>query len=387
MRIHLADLLLLLSSCCEGNFDGSAESGPSVDGGAGDGSLDVSSLEDPPGLTDGQAMDDAHVAAALALAPDEANEESGPQDQSDGPNNTSGTGDVPEGVLNGSTNVTSVAPHPEQQEGAHPPSVTPPSIVVALYDGHDDLTQSVVEQHSSHASPSAAVPAIPDCSIASSSTSTASASAPPVEPIVPDAEQSADHSHSPDLQVQPSSTQADPVSSSGAEAERPLVQEATIPDLSKTTNDDSQCDSVTQVETQIDEAVSPDTTTLISGTSTVSTYGELNQLPMKSEPQAGVRTPSANRLSISYAAGTKRLVVNAEIVEKLKVFRSEGRIEVRLNIDKDETSGLSGILVSRQKCLTRQLPRALLTPFGTCNIDREPIRCHKILPSARNSVS
>ena len=32
--------------------------------------------------------------------------------------------------------------------------------------------------------------------------------------------------------------------------------------------------------------------------------------------------PSANRLSISYAARTKCLVINAEIVEKLKIHRS-----------------------------------------------------------------
>src|SRR5258705_1727024 len=108
MRVHFADIFFLLSSLCEGNFDGSATPGPAVDGGVSDESLDVSSLEDPPGLTDGQAMDDAHVAAVLALAPDEVIEESGPQDQCDGPNNTSGAGDMVEDVGNGTTNVADV---------------------------------------------------------------------------------------------------------------------------------------------------------------------------------------------------------------------------------------------------------------------------------------
>jgi 20S proteasome subunit alpha 6 len=57
-------------------------------------------------------------------------------------------------------------------------------------------------------------------------------------------------------------------------------------------------------------------------------------------------TPSANRLSISYAGGNKRLVINAEVVDTLKIFRHEGRIEVNVNVDKEGDEGLKGILVS-----------------------------------------
>ena len=88
-----------------------------------------------------------------------------------------------------------------------------------------------------------------------------------------------------------------------------------------------------------------DTSTLFSG-STASAYGEPNRrLPLRAEPQPGIRTPSANSLSISYVAGTKRLVINAEIVEKLKIHRSDGRVEIRLRVEKDDVNGLNGIIV------------------------------------------
>ncbi|KAI0643740.1 hypothetical protein C8Q79DRAFT_976511 [Trametes meyenii] len=57
----------------------------------------------------------------------------------------------------------------------------------------------------------------------------------------------------------------------------------------------------------------------------------------------GEKVPSANRLSVSYAGATKRLVVDAEVVPKLKVFREEGRVEVTLTLFHDERSGLKGI--------------------------------------------
>ncbi|KAH9950080.1 hypothetical protein B0H21DRAFT_724715 [Amylocystis lapponica] len=59
----------------------------------------------------------------------------------------------------------------------------------------------------------------------------------------------------------------------------------------------------------------------------------------------GGKTPSANRLSVSYAAGSRRLVIDAEVVEKLKVTRADGRIEVDMNVSRDELSGFKGILI------------------------------------------
>ncbi|KAH8106064.1 hypothetical protein BXZ70DRAFT_918046 [Cristinia sonorae] len=58
-------------------------------------------------------------------------------------------------------------------------------------------------------------------------------------------------------------------------------------------------------------------------------------LPLANKDAAKERTPSANRLSISYASGTRRMVIDAEIVEKLRVNRGEARIEVFLNVNKD----------------------------------------------------
>jgi len=57
------------------------------------------------------------------------------------------------------------------------------------------------------------------------------------------------------------------------------------------------------------------------------------------------KTPSANRLSISYSRGNRRLVIDAEVVESLKVFRAEGRIEVSVKLEKDKADNLKGILV------------------------------------------
>ena len=96
---------------------------------------------------------------------------------------------------------------------------------------------------------------------------------------------------------------------------------------------------------------SPTSNTLLS-TSSSSTYGESSHQQVTTSPKKG-KTPSANRLSISYAAGSRRLVVDAEVVEYLRVYRAEGRIEVHMSLDKDEES-LKGVLV------------CIVTAFGPC---------------------
>lgn len=45
------------------------------------------------------------------------------------------------------------------------------------------------------------------------------------------------------------------------------------------------------------------------------------------------RTPSPNRISISYAGSSRRLVLDAEIIQLVKIFRAEGRIEVRFVLE------------------------------------------------------
>jgi len=61
-------------------------------------------------------------------------------------------------------------------------------------------------------------------------------------------------------------------------------------------------------------------------------------------PKKG-KTPSANRLSISYAAGSRRLVVDAQVVEYLRVYRAEARIEVCMSLDKENADSMKGVLI------------------------------------------
>lgn len=76
------------------------------------------------------------------------------------------------------------------------------------------------------------------------------------------------------------------------------------------------------------------------------TYAEVNHVVPATKVEAKDTDVSANRLSISYAGGNRRLVVNASVVDKLKVFRREARIEVHLTLDKNEDGVVRGILVS-----------------------------------------
>lgn len=50
------------------------------------------------------------------------------------------------------------------------------------------------------------------------------------------------------------------------------------------------------------------------------------------------QTPSPNRISISYAGSSRRLVLDAEVVQRVKIFRTEGRIEVRFVLEHVKSS-------------------------------------------------
>lgn len=114
--------------------------------------------------------------------------------------------------------------------------------------------------------------------------------------------------------------------------------------------------------------------------------------PQPAKPETdGSYVPSANRLSISYAAGTRRMVIDSAIVDKLKVFRADARIEVHLTLG-EEAGNLKGILVSDQFTLrvirkmlisyrsrARQTPRYRI-PFSTSS---KTLRIGQCLPSAR----
>jgi len=265
--------------------------------------------------------------------------------------------DVPEAQDSGSLLDTSggsdvavaeqlaVSPHPEQVDDPLSGSFEIPGPIV----GQNELTASAPpsEEGPFVISPSSSAPAMPDSSvIASSSSSDTSVAAPPTESAAPDEEQPADHTHSPDVPA-PNAPEGDApvIECSPTQRDRGDPRAAGADDL--------QDDSATQLEVHFNGPASSDTSTLVS-TSSASVYGEDNRrLPAKAESQSSIRTPSANRLSISYAAGTKRLVINAEIVEKLKIHRSDGRVEITLRVERDEVNELNGIIVGS---LTSQSP-------------------------------
>lgn len=284
---------------------------------------------------DGQALDDAHEASpATSLGTTQAADVADAQD----PTASLDTGSGSDMTVVGHQ---AVAPHPEQVDGALSGPVPGP------VDANDELAASAPpsEEGAFVVSPSSSAPAVPISSVlASSSSSDTSVAAPPTESVAPDEEPPADHAHSPDV---PAPTAPDENTASSASLiERSLTQiDSSVGQTRVAGVDDLlQFDPTTQSELHFDGPASSDTSTLISG-STTSTLSEPNRLPMKTESQPVVRTPSANRLSISYAAGTKRLVINAEIVEQLKILRGDGRVEITMRIEKADANELNGILV------------------------------------------
>lgn len=58
------------------------------------------------------------------------------------------------------------------------------------------------------------------------------------------------------------------------------------------------------------------------------------------------RIPSANRISVLYASGMRRLAIDSEVVEVMKIWRGQGRIEVFLRLEREGETELKGIFVS-----------------------------------------
>jgi 20S proteasome subunit alpha 6 len=292
--------------------------------------------EEPTSLVDGQTLDnDREASPVSSLTTTQAvdvPDAQGPASLLD----TSGGSDV------AVAEQLAVSPHPEQLDGA----LSGPSEISGPIDAQNELAASAppCEDGPFVVSPSSSAPAVPDSSvIASSSSSDTSVAAPPTEAAALDEEQPADHTHSPDVPAPNAPDES--TTSSISIIERSLTQGDPPGDACANRVDDLQDKPATQPDVHFDGPASSDTSTLISG-STASIYGEPNhRLTMKSEPQPGPRTPSANRLSISYAAGTKRLVINAEIVEQLKIHRSDGRVEILLRVEKDDVNELNGIIV------------------------------------------
>uniref|UniRef100_A0A0W0FL96 Proteasome subunit alpha type 1 n=1 Tax=Moniliophthora roreri TaxID=221103 RepID=A0A0W0FL96_MONRR len=127
------------------------------------------------------------------------------------------------------------------------------------------------------------------------------------------------------------------------------------PETQAQTQTDSQMPEMTQTQDEHlpEPPISPVSNTLLS-TSSSSTVGEASQQSESSDKkQMNTRTPSANRLSISYAGGDRRLIINAEVVESFKVFRAEGRIEIQIRINTDSEGGVEGILMETLSNVTK----------------------------------
>lgn len=149
------------------------------------------------------------------------------------------------------------------------------------------------------------------------------------------------------------------------------MEESSSQDIAEPITETQQQDAVPQPDD--DAATNPDTQTQPDDDTqaTLVEYDQANldhlpEPPASNSSQSGCdgpeakspRVPSANRLSISYASGQRRLVVDAEVVDELKIFRKEGRIEITVSIVLDGEE-MRGILV----CLELLLEQFPSHPF------------------------
>jgi hypothetical protein len=106
-------------------------------------------------------------------------------------------------------------------------------------------------------------------------------------------------------------------------------------------NDDSKSSVTVSVAAPTGESIAPSD----AGTHD---QGEPDLLPPE---------PAADRISISYARNTRRMVIDAEVVQKVLILRSEGRIEITVALEEarigpgehsvvDEFRLCKGVLVS-----------------------------------------
>ena len=95
----------------------------------------------------------------------------------------------------------------------------------------------------------------------------------------------------------------------------------------------------------------------LSPTSTLLTAGQ----------EAGeAKTLSANRLAISYASASRRILIDAKIVDALRVFRKEHRIEIDFNVEKGDETEIKGIIVSTLYCLPITGPQLIVSRLKYC---------------------
>ncbi|KAF7331881.1 Proteasome endopeptidase complex [Mycena kentingensis (nom. inval.)] len=134
-----------------------------------------------------------------------------------------------------------------------------------------------------------------------------------------------------------------------------LVGEPTVV-ISQDTHDEDPSHELEA--TQIDE---PPPSQTVSSTST--TNGDPAQLP-KLEVKS-TQVPAANRLSISYEGGNRRLVFDAEIVEGMTLYRKEGRAEVRMNLAGNGETGFKGVYMETLSEVTKSYHPVESSPSQT----------------------
>lgn len=103
-------------------------------------------------------------------------------------------------------------------------------------------------------------------------------------------------------------------------------------------------DAVTSTERKDTRTAGDPARDSLSPTSTLLTTGQDGG---DSASQTGeTKALSANWLAISYASASRRILIDAKIVDALRVFRKEYRIEIDFNAEKGDGTELKGILVS-----------------------------------------
>jgi 20S proteasome subunit alpha 6 len=223
--------------------------------------------------------------------------------------------------------------------GLHPEGDHDLSLSSAAPEGVDGSFAASVE-HSAH----------PDSSAASDNV---------VEHVVSTTEAAvdADKTHSTQTQVSaepfpPAGTETTPATQDTEELE---VTSQLARHTSSAQAEPNDCTDVVE-ETQLlmdsepDHPPSPSTSTatlVLPSVPETPAQSESNSAGVEPSKAESARVPSANRLSISYAGATRRLVIDAGVVEKLKVLRHDARIEVHMKIDKAKDGQYKGILVRK----------------------------------------
>ncbi|KAL0949860.1 hypothetical protein HGRIS_009893 [Hohenbuehelia grisea] len=213
--------------------------------------------------------------------------------------------------------------------------------------GNDVVVPTLVSESSAPAAPVAEAPA-EAAKVSSSETDvTVSASSAPIEKTD---NQVGSHSQVP---KPPSSTKSlqsvsqEPTlldistDMENVQDERPShVNDLTDDSSHRHEHDHDHHEESTQAEHLPEPPASPTSNTL-----SASTVGDSSSQVASKPDSKDSNTPSANRLSIVYAGGNKRIVLDAEVVETFKLFRQEGRVEIVLNVAKNKDEELKGIIL------------------------------------------